>query len=44
MVVNAALGGKSEKSGKDPNVKDLASGHATPEDAAAAINRALLIG
>lgn len=45
MIINAALGGES-KNGSAPapgqaGVKDIGAGHATAEDAAAAINRAM---
>jgi hypothetical protein len=43
-IISQALGGGSKKGSgpKDPGVKDVGSGHASPEAAAMAINAMLL--
>jgi hypothetical protein len=41
MIVNAALGGETKGAPSSAPVKDLAAGHATAEDAVAAIMRAM---
>lgn len=44
MIINAALGGEGNSSSGGPGqggVKDIGSGYASAEDAAAAINRAM---